>query len=329
MEQIEPGDRRPPGRDHVRWGILSTADIALRKVIPGLRRSPRSDVVAIASRSDGRPRPPPPSCRSRARTAPTRRCSTTRTSTPSTSRSPTTSTVVDDRCGAGRQARPVREAARVTAARPEGWSTPAGRPASSSWRPSCTGSTRPGSRRGSSSRPAGSADSRPSTAGSRTSTTTRPTSGTSRRRRRRAVRHRLLLVNLSRMLFGAEPTRVQATITRDPALGVDTIDERHPRVRGRGRDVHLLHPSRDGPAGAHLRDGGPDLDRDPVQHPAGSPDAGLRDAGGDPPVAPATETLTFETADPYACEADPLRRRGPRRRAAPGSSPADAWPTCG
>ena len=27
-------------------------------------------------------------------------------------------------------------------------------------------------------------------------------------------------------------------------------------------------------------------------------------AGGDPPVAPATETLTFETADPYACEAD-------------------------
>ena len=27
-------------------------------------------------------------------------------------------------------------------------------------------------------------------------------------------------------------------------------------------------------------------------------------AGGDPPVAPATETLTFETADPYAVEAD-------------------------
>ena len=27
-------------------------------------------------------------------------------------------------------------------------------------------------------------------------------------------------------------------------------------------------------------------------------------AGGDPPVAPATETLTFATADPYAVEAD-------------------------
>ena len=27
-------------------------------------------------------------------------------------------------------------------------------------------------------------------------------------------------------------------------------------------------------------------------------------AGGDPPVAPATETLTFEAADPYTCEAE-------------------------
>ena len=26
--------------------------------------------------------------------------------------------------------------------------------------------------------------------------------------------------------------------------------------------------------------------------------------GGDPPVAPATETLTFETKDPYAAEAE-------------------------
>ena len=34
----------------LRWGILSTADIARRKVIPGLRRAARSEVVAIASR---------------------------------------------------------------------------------------------------------------------------------------------------------------------------------------------------------------------------------------------------------------------------------------
>jgi len=40
------------GRAH--WGILSTADIAVRKVIPGMRRSPRSEVLGIASREDGR-----------------------------------------------------------------------------------------------------------------------------------------------------------------------------------------------------------------------------------------------------------------------------------
>src|SRR4051812_6982702 len=40
--------------DRLRWGILSTANIATEKVIPGLRRSVRSEVLAIASREDGR-----------------------------------------------------------------------------------------------------------------------------------------------------------------------------------------------------------------------------------------------------------------------------------
>ena len=34
----------------VRWGILSTADIGVRKVIPGIRKAARCEVVAIASR---------------------------------------------------------------------------------------------------------------------------------------------------------------------------------------------------------------------------------------------------------------------------------------
>jgi len=35
----------------IRWGILSTAEIGMRKVTPGIQRSPRSEVAAIASRS--------------------------------------------------------------------------------------------------------------------------------------------------------------------------------------------------------------------------------------------------------------------------------------
>ena len=34
----------------LRWGIISTADIGMKKVIPGIQRSPHSEVVAIASR---------------------------------------------------------------------------------------------------------------------------------------------------------------------------------------------------------------------------------------------------------------------------------------
>src|SRR5262245_40520049 len=37
--------------DKVRWGILSTANIGMRKVTPGIMRSPHSEVTAIASRS--------------------------------------------------------------------------------------------------------------------------------------------------------------------------------------------------------------------------------------------------------------------------------------
>ena len=32
----------------VRWGILSTARIATEKVIPGIRRAPNCEVLAIA-----------------------------------------------------------------------------------------------------------------------------------------------------------------------------------------------------------------------------------------------------------------------------------------
>ncbi len=51
---------RPRGMEetvsNLRWGVLSTADIARKKVIPGLRRSARSELVAIASRDEAQAR---------------------------------------------------------------------------------------------------------------------------------------------------------------------------------------------------------------------------------------------------------------------------------
>ena len=39
----------------VRWGIVSTAGIGLNKVIPAILKSPRSEVVALASRDLAKP----------------------------------------------------------------------------------------------------------------------------------------------------------------------------------------------------------------------------------------------------------------------------------
>ena len=36
--------------DKVRWGVLSTANIALKKVLPAMQRSPWCEITALASR---------------------------------------------------------------------------------------------------------------------------------------------------------------------------------------------------------------------------------------------------------------------------------------
>ena len=38
----------------VRWGVLSTADIGLKKVIPGMMKSDKLEVAAISSRNEDR-----------------------------------------------------------------------------------------------------------------------------------------------------------------------------------------------------------------------------------------------------------------------------------
>ncbi len=111
-------------------------------------------------------------------------------------------------------------------------------------------------------------------------------------------------VNLSRMLFGAEPTRVTSAVTRDPDSGVDILTSAilqfptgvatftcSTRVETDQR-VHVYGTT--GRASIEI----------PFNIPPDRPTRVFVTAGGDPPVAPAVETLTFETADPYGVEAD-------------------------
>jgi predicted dehydrogenase len=111
-------------------------------------------------------------------------------------------------------------------------------------------------------------------------------------------------VNLSRMLFGAEPRFVEASVMRDPATGVDTLTSAilefddgvatftcSTRVETDQR-VHIY--GSDGRLSIEI----------PFNIPPDRPTHVFVTAGGAPPVAPAIETLTFPTADPYTVEAE-------------------------
>jgi len=111
-------------------------------------------------------------------------------------------------------------------------------------------------------------------------------------------------VNLSRMLFESEPTRIEASVIRDPQTGVDVVTsavlEFGDRVSAftssiRAEDDQQVHVyGTRGRLSIAI----------PFNIPPDRPTQVVITAGGDPPVAPASEVLTFGTADPYAVETE-------------------------
>jgi predicted dehydrogenase len=111
-------------------------------------------------------------------------------------------------------------------------------------------------------------------------------------------------VNLSRMLFDGEPTEIQGTVTRDPELGVDVVTSAILRFPdGVATFTCSTRAETDQRVHIYGTEGRISIEI-PFNIPPDRPTRIFVTAGGDPPVAPATETLTFDTADPYACEAD-------------------------
>ena len=101
-------------------------------------------------------------------------------------------------------------------------------------------------------------------------------------------------VNLSRMLFGAEPTRVSGSSAPRPGDGDRHPDRRHPRVRRWPGRLHVLDARRGRPARRHLRHRRAESrSRSRSTSRPIDPTRISLAAGGDPPVAPALEVLTF------------------------------------
>ena len=110
-------------------------------------------------------------------------------------------------------------------------------------------------------------------------------------------------VNLSRMLFDAEPTDVRASSVVEEASGVDVLTAGILEFpNGLATFTCSTRVETDQRVDIYGTTGRISIGI-PFNIPPDRPTHVFVTAGGDPPVAPDTETLTFETADPYAVEA--------------------------
>ena len=112
-------------------------------------------------------------------------------------------------------------------------------------------------------------------------------------------------VNLSRMLHGAEPDRVEAAILRDPDMGIDVVASALLTFPGGGTATFTCSTRAESDQRVHIygTEGHISIGI-PFNIPPDRPTHVDVAQGGDPPVAPNIERLTFDVADPYGVESD-------------------------
>jgi predicted dehydrogenase len=111
-------------------------------------------------------------------------------------------------------------------------------------------------------------------------------------------------VNLSRMLFDAEPTRVEASIVRDQSTGVDILTSGILEF-GEGVATFTCSTRAEDDQRVHVYGTKGRISVGiPFNIPPDRPTQVFVTAGGDPPVDPNTEVLTFGTKDPYTAETE-------------------------
>jgi predicted dehydrogenase len=111
-------------------------------------------------------------------------------------------------------------------------------------------------------------------------------------------------INLSRMLFDEEPADVHATVVREPETGVDVLTSAILEFAS-GNATFTVSTRAEPDQRVHIygTDGRISVEI-PFNIPPDRPTRIFVTAGGDPPVAPDTETVTFDTADPYTVQAE-------------------------
>jgi predicted dehydrogenase len=112
-------------------------------------------------------------------------------------------------------------------------------------------------------------------------------------------------INLSRMLFGSEPTSVNGTVRRDTPDGVDVLTTGTLGFMGGGVATFTCSIRAETDQRVHIYGTEGHISVGiPFNIPPDLPTHVLLTHGGEPPVAPHVERLTFDPADPYGVEAD-------------------------
>jgi predicted dehydrogenase len=111
-------------------------------------------------------------------------------------------------------------------------------------------------------------------------------------------------VNLSRMLFDAEPVRIRGSVTRDPAMGVDVLTSGILDFpTGVATFTSTTRAEPDQRVHVYGTEGRVEI-AIPFNIPPDLPTRVSVAAGGDPPIAPDIEELVFEPVDPYTVQGE-------------------------
>lgn len=115
-------------------------------------------------------------------------------------------------------------------------------------------------------------------------------------------------VNLSRMLFDGEPSRVQSSMTFDETMGIDVLTSAILEFdRGVATFTCSTRAEPDQRVHVYGTSGRISIGI-PFNVPPDRPTEVFVTSGGDPPLHPNTQVIAFETADPYAVQAERFAR---------------------
>jgi predicted dehydrogenase len=112
-------------------------------------------------------------------------------------------------------------------------------------------------------------------------------------------------INLSRLVFDSEPTVIDSVVRRDAEMGIDTLTSAVLGFPGGGQSSFTCTIRAEDFQRVHIVGTGGRIEIDiPFNIPPGVDTRISVTAGGEPPLAPATETVVFPPANQYTIQAE-------------------------